>query len=281
MSKEFKQTFFTSLLVVLLVISNLIGLKLTNFMDLTISVDFLTYPFTFLCTLLIFNMGGKKSAYQSILISALIQIFITISYTLSIKLGTQTMVPDQGMYVNALFKVNELNILASLGAFLVSHYLLIYIYDNFKRYGKELYGTVISLLGSLFLNATIYLVIVYHNYDALFITNMLLSNIIISIIMVVIITILYYLLKEKDVKTVLFDNMNINVNNYTTKDVAIEELMNENKSDVVVKKNYKKSNSSNYKKNTGKNTRGSKSSSKKTTGNKVKSKTSQAKVKKD
>lgn len=40
MSKEFKLSFFTSLLVVLLVISNLIGLKLTNFLDLTISVDF-------------------------------------------------------------------------------------------------------------------------------------------------------------------------------------------------------------------------------------------------
>ena len=43
MNKEFKRTFFTSLLAVLLVISNLIGLKLTNFFDLTISVDFLTF----------------------------------------------------------------------------------------------------------------------------------------------------------------------------------------------------------------------------------------------
>ena len=80
MSREFKQTFFTSLLVVLLVVSNLIGLKLTNFMDLTISVNFVTYPFTFLCTLLIMNLGNKRSAYQAVLISALIQIFITISY---------------------------------------------------------------------------------------------------------------------------------------------------------------------------------------------------------
>ena len=40
MRQSFKKTFFTSLLAVLLVISNLIGLKLTNFFDLTISVDF-------------------------------------------------------------------------------------------------------------------------------------------------------------------------------------------------------------------------------------------------
>lgn len=64
------------------------------------------------------NMGGKKAAYRGILIAAIIQIFITISYTLAVKLGTQTVIPDSAMYVNELFKVNELNILASLLAFL-------------------------------------------------------------------------------------------------------------------------------------------------------------------
>ena len=76
MDRDFKKTFFTSLLAVLLVVSNLIGLKLTNFLDLTISVDFLTYPFTFLCTLLIYNFAGKKKAYESVLVAALIQIFL-------------------------------------------------------------------------------------------------------------------------------------------------------------------------------------------------------------
>ena len=89
MRQSFKKTFFTSLLAVLLVISNLIGLKLTSFFDLTISVDFLTLPFTFLCTLLIYNIAGKKSAYESILTAALIQIFILITYTITISLGSQ------------------------------------------------------------------------------------------------------------------------------------------------------------------------------------------------
>ena len=114
MNKEFKRTFFTSLLAVLLVISNLIGLKLTNFFDLTISVDFLTFPFTFLCTLLIYNIGGKKKAYESILVASLIQIFIIISYTLAIKLGNQAIMPDLSEYVNTLFKVDEAKILSSL-----------------------------------------------------------------------------------------------------------------------------------------------------------------------
>lgn len=250
MTKEFKQTFFTSLLVVLLVVSNLIGLKLTNFLDLTISVDFLTYPFTFLCTLLILNLGGKRSAYQAILISALIQVFITVSYTLAISLGSQTVIPDSSLYVNELFKVKEMNVLASLIAFMSSHYILIYIYDNFKKFGKELYGVAIGLLGALFLNATIYLVITLYGNDFMFIINMLLSNIIISIIMLIIMTILFYLLKEKELKVVEINNMNINVNKFITEDKTIEDIIVNSKEKEEPKKVVKKKKSSNTRTNT-------------------------------
>ena len=284
MSREFKQTFFTSLLVVLLVVSNLIGLKLTNFLDLTISVDFLTYPFTFLCTLLIMNLSGKRSAYQAVLVSALIQIFIVISYTLAVSLGNQTLIPDSANYVNELFKVKELNIMASLVSFLTSHYVLIYIYDNFKRFGKELYGVVIGLLGALFLNSTIYLVITLNSYDAMFVINMLLSNIIISIIMLVIMTILFYILKEKDSKPVIIDNMNINVSKSNDKDLAIEDLMTDKKDSKEVKKGVKKKTNNDYykskKTNTKNTTNAKKVSSNKLKNNNQKKKTSQSKVNK-
>lgn len=282
MTKEFKQTFFTSLLVVLLIVSNLIGLKLTNFLDLTISVDFLTYPFTFLCTLLIMNMGGKKSAYQAVLISAVIQVFIVISYTLAVKLGTQTIIPDANLYVNEVFKVNELKILSSLIAFLVSHYVLIYIYDNFKRYGKELYGVVIGLLASLFLNATIYLVITLYNYDVMFIINMLLSNIIVSIIMVVIITILFYLLKEKEIEKVSINSMKIDVNNFSSDDKAIEDiLITQNTKEPKKVVNKKKNTNSSYNKNNKSNKTSNKTLKKDSKTNTKKVKTSQSKVNKN
>lgn len=248
MSRDFKKTFFTSLMVVLLVISNLIGLKLTNFLDFTISVDFLTYPFTFLCTLLIMNLGGKKSAYQAILVSALIQIFITISYTAAINLGNQAIVPDSALYVNELFKVRELNILASLFAFLTSHYILIYIYDTFKKFGKELYGVVIGLLASLFLNSTIYLIITMSNYDPMFVVNMLLSNIIISIISLIIMTIMFYWLKEKDTETIAIENMSINFSNYVTKDMTVEDVIKDKKDKKVntKKKTTRRNNNTEY-----------------------------------
>ena len=251
MNKEFKRTFFTSLLAVLLVISNLIGLKLTNFFDLTISVDFLTFPFTFLCTLLIYNMGGKKKAYESILVASLIQIFIIISYTLAIKLGNQAIMPDLSEYVNTLFKVDEAKILSSLLAFLISHYVLIYIYENFKNYGKELFGVVISLLVALFLKATIYLVITLNGYDSTFIINMLLSNIIIAIILDIVITILFYLLREKEVETICIESMNINVKKSLDEDKTIEEIITKPTEEVkkTKKKTYYKDTSNKSKNN--------------------------------
>lgn len=274
MDRDFKKTFFTSLLAVLLVVSNLIGLKLTNFLDLTISVDFLTYPFTFLCTLLIYNFAGKKKAYESVLVAALIQIFLVLSYTFAVKLGSQSVIPDSSAYVNELFKVNELNILGSLLAFLVSNYVLIYIYENFKNYGKELIGVVMSLLVALFLKATIYLVITLNGYDFIFIINMLLSNIIISLIMLVIITVLFYLLREKEKEVVLIEGMCIDVKPNMNSDKSIEEVITSPKKEVKVKTKKK----TNYYENS--KTKNNKSKSSKTNNTKNSTKTTNLKNKK-
>lgn len=274
MDRDFKKTFFTSLLAVLLVVSNLIGLKLTNFLDLTISVDFLTYPFTFLCTLLIYNFAGKKKAYESVLVAALIQIFLVLSYTFAVKLGSQSVIPDSSAYVNELFKVNELNILGSLLAFLVSNYVLIYIYENFKNYGKELIGVVMSLLVALFLKATIYLVITLNGYDSTFIINMLLSNIIISLIMLVIITVLFYLLREKEKEVVLIEGMCIDVKPNMNSDKSIEEVITSPKKEVKVKTKKK----TNYYENS--KTKNNKPKNSKTNNTKNSTKTTNSKNKK-
>lgn len=237
MNKEFKKTFFVSLMAVLLVISNLIGKKYTGFMDITIGVDFITFPFTFLCTLLIMDLGSKKDAYRSILVASIIQLLITISYTIAINLGSQSLMPDSAQYVNHLFKVNELNILASVLSFIISHCLLIYIYENFKLYNKELYGLVIGLLGSLFLNSLIYLVITLREYELLYIVNMLLSNVIIDIIMLCVIIILFYILRDKKEKIIISDhNQKDNAKSLSTNKVT------------ETKKNQKKSNNTKSKK---------------------------------
>ena len=232
MNKEFKKYFLASLMAVLLVVSNLLGMKLTNFLDITIGVDFITFPWTFLCTLLILNIGDQKDAYRSILVAALIQLLITISYTIAVSLGNQTLMPDGSLYVNALFKVDEMNILGSVLAFTLSHCLLIYIYENFKHYNKELYGLVIGLLGATFVHSFVYLIICLRDYEAVFVINMLLSNIIINIIIIIIITIMFYILKEKDNFVVINKTKPIE-----NKDLSIEEVMSERiKTDVKTTK---------------------------------------------
>ena len=221
MNKEFKKTFFVCLLAVLLVVSNIVGAKYTNFLDVTIGVDFVTFPFTFLCTLLILNYGGKRDAYRGILVASVIQLLITISYAFIVSLGSQTLMPDKSMYVDVLFKVDETKILASVLALILSHCSLIYLYTNFKEIGKELYGLVVGLLGAMILNSIVFLVITLNGYEPIFIINILLSNIIVSVIMVVIITILFYILKENEEKVVAIKK----IEKKETKDLSAEDLV--------------------------------------------------------
>ena len=255
MSREFKETFFSSLLVVLLVVSNLLCLKLTSLFDLTVAVSVFIFPFTFLCTLMLFNLGGKKVAYRGIMVAAIIQVLITVIYAMAVKLGTQTEVPDLAIHVNEVFKVDEVNLFASLVSFITSNCLLIYIYDTFKKYGKELYGIALGLLAASFSDVIIYQLINLQNNDFMFIINTLLSNIIVSIIMLIIITILFYIMKEKDLETVEIKNMNIDINKYKSDDLAIEDvIMDKKETKPAVKKTKsttKKTNRTNSKKPTG------------------------------
>lgn len=236
MNKEFKKTFFVCLLAVLLVVSNIVGAKYTNFLDVTIGVDFVTFPFTFLCTLLILNYGGKRDAYRGILVASVIQLLITISYAFIVSLGSQTLMPDKSMYVDVLFKVDETKVLASVLAFILSHCSLIYLYTNFKEIGKELYGLVVGLLGAMILNSIVFLVITLNGYEPIFIINILLSNIIVSVLMVVIITILFYILKENEEKVVAIKK----IEKKETKDLSAEDLVVEKKNVVKPKTTAKK-----------------------------------------
>ena len=278
MNREFKKNFFTCLMAVLLVVSNLIGMKFTNFLDITIGVDFITYPFTFLCTLMLINLGSKKDAYRSILVASIIQLLITISYTIAVSLGSQSLMPDASTYVNSLFKVNQLNILGSVLAFIVSHCLLIYIYENFTHFKKELYGLVIGLLGALFLNSVVFLVITLRDYEVLFVINMLLSNVIVDVIMIIIITILFYILREKSEEKVFIKGEKEN----TSPDLGLEEVIKNQtvgklKSNsveklepkITTKKTTTNKNNKNYKNNSNKNNTKTKSTAKKTTSKKT------------
>lgn len=263
MNRDFKKTFFTCLMAVLLVISNLIGMKLTTFMNVTIGIEFITFPFTFLCTLLIINYGDKRDAYRSILVAGIIQLLITISYTLATSLQSQTVIADYSVYVNELFKINETNILASVLAFIVSHCLLIYIYENFKFLKKELFGLLIGLLGSMSLHTIIYLLITMSEYSSEIVVDMLVANIVMNLIIEVLIIGLFYLLREKN-KMIATTNVEETKNNLPSENNITE------KKNIVSNKVIQKSANTVKKKTTG--SKKSNYKSKQTTKNTLKSK---------
>ena len=265
MNKEFKKNFFTCLLAVLLVVSNLLCKKLTIIFGITTGVEFIVFPFTFLCTLLIVNLGDKKDAYRSILSASVIQLLITISYTIAINLTSQELIPDGAMYVNEVFKVEQFNVLSSVLAFILSHCLLIYIYDSFKHLKKEFYGVIIGLLGSLFLDSVIYLGLTLKGFEFMYIVDRLLINVIIDIVMIFIVTIIFYILKDHKKDTVIIENANSK-----KKEVVKEKVIkNKKKNDKRTNnnKNYYKKNNNTNRKNNSKNNKQKKTPSKKNVNN--------------
>lgn len=198
MSNSFKKTFFSSLLAVLVIISNLIGIKYTNFGSLILSVNFVTFPFIFLCFLLIMHFSNKKEAFSSLLSAVFIQIFILLSYVLVTNLGSQNVIPDFANYVNGVFKVDEVYILINLVSLMGTTYVFQYIYEYFRIIGYKLLGVSVSLLTSITLYGLITIPIINYDFGLTIILDIIMSHLLMSCFMTVLLTILFYLLKDKE-----------------------------------------------------------------------------------
>lgn len=245
MSNNFKKMFLTSLLVVLFVLSNIIGMKYTNFMGLTLSVNFIFYPFIYLCILLLINMFGKKEAYSSIIIAIFIQLFLVIAYSLIVNLGSQSMIPDMALEVNNLFKVNLSNILSSLIGLAVSSYILIYLYEYIRIIGYHLMGVIISTLTSLIIYGLINITVNTYSLGYDITLNMILCHVIMSVIITIIIAIMFYMMKDKENyyenSAVFIKELNIDIKDKNYKnDKPIEEVIELNNLKNQEKKKKKK-----------------------------------------
>ena len=216
MSRSFKKTFFSSLLVVLFIVSNLIGLKYTNFLNMVVSVNFVTYPFILLCVLMLMDLFGKKDTYGAITSAVFIQIMLLFSYVLAINLGNQMVIPDMANSVNNLFMLNEVPLLASLIGFMVSNYILIYLYEYFRLLKRKFIGVSLGTLISLIIYGLIYLSISFYNFGIETLLNLLLGHIAMSVIMTIVIIILFYILKDKEniyeQKNIFINDINIKLN---------------------------------------------------------------------
>ena len=256
MSRNFKKIFFSSLLAVLFIVSNLIGLKYTNFLNMVVSVNFVTYPFISLCVLLLLDMFSKKDTYCAITSCVFIQIMILLSYVLAINLGNQVVIPDMASSVNEIFMLNEIPLLASLIGFIISNYILIYLYEYFTLLKKKFIGVSIGTLISLIVYGLIYLSISFYNYGINILFNLLLGYMAMSVIMTIIIVILFYILKDKEN---IYEQKNIFINDINIKSNDDNKLYDKPILEVISikeekekKKNFKKSKSSDNKKTSSK-----------------------------
>lgn len=198
MSNSFKRVFFSNLLVVLVIISNLIGIKFTNFSELIISSNFITFPFIYLCFLLLCNIANRKEAISSVLSAVFIQIFILLSYVLVTNLGSQNLIPDFANYVNVLFKVDTMYIITNLIALMLSCFVLQYIYEYFRIIGFKLFGTSISVLSAIIVYGLVSVPIINYGFGIDIILDIIMAHLLMSVIMTIIVTILFYLLKDKE-----------------------------------------------------------------------------------
>ena len=201
----------------------------------------------------------------------IIQLLITISYTIAVNLGTPDLASDQAFYINQVFRVEEFNILTSVLAFILSHCLLIYIYNTFKRFGKILSGTVIGLLGALFLNSVIFITLTLRGNDFMYIIDVLLGNVIMNIFMIIIITALFYIIKGSKREEIVIKDEIKDVNDLVIEEVISKKDKTKTNNSKTTKKNNYKNNSSNKKSNS------TKSSTKKTTKKNENKKTSSKK----
>lgn len=258
MENMFKKKFFSNLMTALIIISNLIGYKYTNFGGLILSVNFVTLPFVYLCFLLLSNISDKKDAWSSILVSILIQILVVLAYFFAINLESQNIIFDLSRYVNVLFKINFLSLIVNIGTLTLSIYVLDYIYEYFRVIRYRLLGTVISVLSALILYGLICIPILNYKFGFTIILDMIMGHLIMSVIMTIMVSVVFYLLKEKEypyeVNKIFINDLNISIPKDKI-DKPIEEVikLSDKKNEEDKKKNRirpkNKKNSSNSSKN--------------------------------
>lgn len=255
MNNSFKRSFYSSLIAVLFVISNLVGIKYTNFSGLVLPVSFVTFPFIFLCILLLNNICNKKESSSAVLSAVFIQVFILLSYIIVGNLGTQNIIPDFANYVNVVFKVDEVYIITNLIAFMLSNYVLQYILEYFRIVGYRLIGVVISVLSALVLYGLITIPVINYGFGSEIIFEILMCHIIMSCIMTMLITVLYYILKDKEYpyeENKVLVNDNKEEGSKKIVDMPVEEVMEiantKNDKKQVKKRNYQKNNEKKVKK---------------------------------
>jgi len=209
--KDSKKIFFSTLLGVLLVISNIVAIKLTVIAKLPLSCSVLIYPFTFLCTSLIAELYGNKDARKSVLFAVFIQIIVLIAYIAVVNVPNQI---DTISEANALQKVltpfgangkyyPEIRpIIASLIVFVFGQLVNIGIYSFSRKYTFKIIAVALSVVIAMIVDTTLYVLIsqvgmLAGNELILQLINRFVANIVAAVIVIILFMIFSIKKKEK------------------------------------------------------------------------------------
>ncbi len=190
--KEDRIKFLTSLLTVVLVVSNIIVAKTTVILGLVLPSSILIYPLTFLFTISITHLGGIKEASKSIFFAIVIQTLISIVFYLVLIIF-----PDQ---LNTIVEANQLRniigsgskellttLLPSLLAFGISEFIASGIYTILNKYTYKIIAADLAILIPILIDSAIFSFLTMFGDDSLMfnLANKFIASVAYTLIMII------------------------------------------------------------------------------------------------
>lgn len=196
--KDKRKIFFTSLLTILLIFSNIVVSKITVVANLPLSCSIFIYPFTFLCITIIADLYGAKEAMKSVAYAIICQILVFILCTVIANLPNQV---DTLMQANALqsllapeltngiYHPNFTIMIGTLLSFGISQLINIGLYTLAKKYTFKVVSSALAILFAFVIDTVLFNVIksigVTNNNFTLTIINQFVVGVVITVISVI------------------------------------------------------------------------------------------------
>lgn len=210
--KDSRKLFFSTLLGVLLVVSNIVAVKMTVIAKLPLSCSIFIYPFTFLCTALIADLYGNKDARKSVLFAVIIQIIVLLVYTIAVNVPNQIDTIDKANALQRVLTPFASNgryypdlriIIASLVAFSLGQLVNISLYSFSKKNTFKLIAVALSVIIAMIVDTSIYVLIsqagvIANNELIIQLVNRFVVNVVLSIIVIILFMIFSIKKKEEE-----------------------------------------------------------------------------------
>ena len=238
MTKEFKRTFFSSSIAVLLIVSNIIGLKYTTFASFVLPLSFITYPLISLCVIMLVDLYGRKTAMQAVYTAFVLQLFMLLVYLLTTSLANQTVVSDMAYEINRILRIDIVSVITSLIVYLALCFVITNLFDRFKLRNQKSIGSLACIFLFTLLFGAINILVNNYQEGYELLLKLMYTHLLCSLFMTMISYGLYYVLREN------FDYTEPEM--VSTKDKSLKELLEEEEIDTRVpirkKKNYRRRN---------------------------------------